>query len=76
MNDLRTQLFTKLQQKESDMIKIRRHFHENPELSFHETETARYIADFYAGKDCTLQTNIGGGNGILVDIHGGKKDLF
>ncbi|WP_207695774.1 hypothetical protein DOK67_0001515 [Enterococcus sp. DIV0212c] len=76
MNDLRTQLFTMLQQKEAEIIKIRRHFHENPELSFQETETAKYIADFYAGKDCDVQTNVGGGNGILVDIHGGKKGPF
>lgn len=26
-----------------DMVKWRRHFHENPELSFHEVETAKYI---------------------------------
>ena len=71
--DIKTQLFTLLQQKEAEMIKIRRHFHENPELSFHETKTAQYIADFYAGKDCEVKTHIGGGNGLLVDIHGGKK---
>lgn len=76
MDDLRTQLFKLLQQKEAELIKIRRHFHENPELSFHETETAKYIADFYAGKDCAVQTKVGGGNGLLVDIQGGKKGPF
>ena len=73
MTDLRTRLFDKLKEKEPKMIEIRRHFHENPELSFHETETAKYIAAFYEGKDCTVQTGIGGGNGILVDIKGGKE---
>lgn len=73
MKELQTQLFTMLQQREPEIIDIRRHFHEQPELSFHETQTAQYIADFYAGKDCDVQTHFGGGNGLLVDIHGGKK---
>lgn len=76
MDDLRAQLFTLLQQKEAELIRIRRHFHEHPELSFQETETAKYIADFYADKDCDVQTKVGGGNGILVDIQGGKKGPF
>ncbi|WP_430606663.1 hypothetical protein IGJ55_002780 [Enterococcus sp. AZ170] len=73
MDHLQTQLFNKLQQKEADMIAIRRHFHEHPELSFHETETSKYIAAFYAGKECDVQTNVGGGHGLVIDIHGGKK---
>lgn len=73
MENLQVQLFEKLQTKEAEMIKIRRHFHENPELSFQENKTAKYIADFYADKACDVQTNVGGGNGILVDIHGGKE---
>ena len=27
-----------------DLIKIRRHLHQNPELSFQEKETGKYIA--------------------------------
>ncbi|SER94785.1 amidohydrolase [Isobaculum melis] len=73
MENLQTKLFAKLQEKEAEMIQIRRHFHESPELSFQETKTAQYIAAFYEDKACDIQTNVGGGNGILVDIHGGKK---
>lgn len=73
MENLQVQLFEKLQAKEAEMIKIRRHFHEHPELSFQEDQTAKYIADFYADKACEVQTKVGGGNGILVDIHGGKE---
>ena len=60
-----------LESRRDEIIALRRHFHENPELSFHEEETARYIADFYRGKDVDVQTNVGG-NGIIVTIKGGR----
>ncbi|KAF1299468.1 amidohydrolase [Enterococcus sp. JM4C] len=69
---LQEKLFTKLNEKEARMIEIRRHLHENPELSFHETQTSAYIEEFYKGKDCLVKTKIGGGNGLTVDIIGGK----
>lgn len=52
-------LVQRLQNKEKRMIDIRRHLHEHPELSFHETETPKYIADFYKNKECKVETNIG-----------------
>ncbi|EOK07282.1 M20 family metallopeptidase [Enterococcus faecalis] len=72
MNTLQEKLFAKLNEKEDRMIQLRRYFHENPELSFHETKTAAYIENFYEGKDCIVKKNIGGGNGITVDIVSGK----
>lgn len=62
---------TELKSRENEMIKIRRHLHENPELSYKEYQTAKYIENFYKGKDCKLRTGVGG-NGIIVDIIGGK----
>nr|WP_249663704.1 M20 family metallopeptidase [Staphylococcus pasteuri] len=53
------------------MIEIRRYIHQHPELSFHEDETAKYIADFYKGKDVQVETNFGG-RGIKVTIDSGK----
>ena len=53
------------------MIEVRRHLHEYPELSFHETETPKYIANFYKDKDCKVETNIGQ-NGVKVTIDSGK----
>lgn len=53
------------------MIDIRRYLHAHPELSFQETKTAQYIADFYEGKDCDVRTNVGG-NGVVVTIDSGK----
>ncbi|HFU9591376.1 TPA: M20/M25/M40 family metallo-hydrolase, partial [Streptococcus agalactiae] len=69
---LRHQLFEKLDQKCDQMVAIRRYLHENPELSFKETKTAAYISDFYKGKDCHVQTQFGGMNGVVVDIYGDK----
>ena len=68
---LKSKLMQMLESRRDEIIALRRHFHENPELSFHEEETARYIADFYRGKDVDVQTNVGG-NGIIVTIKGGR----
>ena len=64
-------LVQRLQDKEKRMIEIRRHLHEYPELSFHETETPKYIANFYKDKECKVETNIGQ-NGVKVTIDSGK----
>ena len=73
MTSVLDQLHKKLEEKEARMIEIRRYLHENPELSFEETETAKYIADFYADKDVEIQTGFGGEHGVVVDIKGGKE---
>lgn len=66
------ELIKRLREKESKMIEIRRYLHEHPELSFHETETPQYIADFYKEKDCDVETNVGP-NGVKVTIDSGKS---
>lgn len=58
-----------LRGKEQRMKEIRRYLHENPELSFEENETSKYIANFYKDKDCLVETNVGP-NGIKVTIAG------
>lgn len=69
---MRKQLIGMLETRKDEMIQIRRYLHENPELSFQEENTARYIEDFYRGKDVDIQTNVGNGHGIIVTIKGGK----
>lgn len=64
------ELHAKLEDKNERMIEIRRHLHAHPELSFEEEQTAKYIADFYDGKDVTVTTNVGNGYGIIVEING------
>ncbi|WP_411918916.1 amidohydrolase [Bacillus thermotolerans] len=61
-----------LEEREAEMINIRRYLHENPELSFKEAKTAAYIADFYRGKDVDVSTGVGNGYGIVVTIKGEK----
>ncbi len=68
---IKKELFKRLEEKQERIIEIRRYLHENPELSFEETETAKYIADFYADLDCDVRTNVGG-NGIVVTIDSGN----
>lgn len=69
---MKKQLMEMLEGRKDEMIQIRRHLHENPELSFKEENTAQYILDFYKGKDVEVQSNIGNGHGIIVTIKGGK----
>jgi metal-dependent amidase/aminoacylase/carboxypeptidase family protein len=59
-----------LEARKGEIVQIRRHLHENPELSFKEKKTAQYIIDFYKGKGVSIQTNVGNGLGIIVTIEG------
>ncbi len=70
---MRSQLMEMLEARKEEMIEIRRHLHEYPEISFEEEKTAQYIADFYQGKDVEIETNVGNGYGIIVTITGGKS---
>ena len=65
-------LIDMLEQRRDEMIAIRRHLHQHPELSFQEEKTATYIANFYQGKPVEIETNIGNGYGIIITIQGGK----
>lgn len=55
----------------SEMVEIRRYLHQHPELSFQETKTAQYIADFYKELDIPYKTKVGG-NGVIATLKGGK----
>lgn len=67
---LRDKLMQLLEEREEEMIALRRDFHEHPELSHFESETADKIAAFYEGKDVVVQRNVGNGFGIVVTIEG------
>lgn len=54
-----------------EMVEIRRYLHQYPELSFQETETARYIANFYETIGIPYIANIGG-NGVIATLKGNK----
>ncbi|MEK4248581.1 amidohydrolase [Paenibacillus sp. FSL W7-1287] len=69
---MKNELMSMLEARKDEMTSIRRHLHENPEVSFKEEKTAQYIADFYKGKAVEIHTNVGNGYGIVVTIKGGK----
>lgn len=69
---MKQQLMDMLEKRENEIIDIRRHLHQHPELSFQEKNTANYITDFYKNKDVTIQTEMGNGYGIIVTIEGKK----
>ncbi|SHF95920.1 amidohydrolase [Ornithinibacillus halophilus] len=69
---MRDELIKMLESRQEEMIEIRRYLHENPELSFKEDKTAKYIEDFYKDKDVTVETNVGNGHGIIVTIQGAQ----
>jgi len=69
---MKQKLMNMLEKRKEEMIRLRRHLHEYPELSFQEKTTAEYILDFYKGKDVDIQSNVGNGYGIVVTIKGGK----
>lgn len=71
---LKKTLFKQLEKNETRMIEIRRHLHENPELSFKEEKTAQFIEEFYKDKDVKLTGSVGNGNGIIVEIEGGAGE--
>lgn len=66
---MQDKLFQLLDRHFDEMVEIRRHLHENPEVSFHETNTAKYIADYHKKLGNEVQEHVGG-NGVVAKISG------
>lgn len=65
------ELSKKIDEKYDRLIEIRRYLHEHPELSFEETETSKYIKNFYDEVEIDkIETEVGGMYGHLVTIEG------
>ena len=54
-----------------EMIDIRRHLHQHPELSFEEVETPKFIANYHEKLGHEVRTNVGG-RGVVATLKGGK----
>lgn len=65
------QLFAAIDDSYLEMVRVRRYLHQYPELSFEESETARYIASWYDDLAIPYQTGVGG-NGVVATLKGGK----
>lgn len=66
-----TEIINKIDHHYYDMVKMRRFLHQNPELSFQEENTAKFIADTYEKLGIPYQTKVGG-NGVVARLVGGK----
>jgi amidohydrolase len=55
----------------SGMVRLRRWLHRHPELSFHEFETARLVADELEKRGIEVRRGVGG-NGVVGVIRGGQ----
>lgn len=64
-------LFKNLDDVYDEIVEIRRHLHENPELSFQETNTAKLIADYQEKLGHEVYRNVGG-NGVVAYLRGDK----
>ena len=51
-----------------EVVRIRRHFHENAEVSEHETETCRYILDYLNAQN--IECRRIAGNGVVATVYG------
>ncbi|MDK2867559.1 MAG: hypothetical protein PWP38_1874 [Clostridiales bacterium] len=71
MKDQLSDLSHRIEALQPNMIKWRRHLHENPELSFEEFETSAYIADMLETFGYNVQTRIGG-TGVLGTLDTGQ----
>ena len=69
MKSIQEDIKAKIETYFSDLIAIRRHIHQNPELSFEETETAKFISSKLTEFNIEHKTNVGG-NGIVGLIKG------
>lgn len=68
-------MLEKMHQQLSDlypeMVELRRHFHMNPEISFHEEKTPLFIADYLRNLGIEVRTEVGG-RGVVGIIKGGQ----
>lgn len=55
---------------EAELKATRQHLHANPELSFEEAETARYVADKLEGLGFDVTRNVGG-HGVVATLKNG-----
>lgn len=56
---------------EQEVIELRRHFHENPELSNREFETAETIAEYLTNLGLDVETGVAK-TGVVALLVGGK----
>lgn len=61
-----------IQSSYSEMVEIRRYLHTYPELSFHEVQTPKYIANYLRELGLEVREQVGG-RGVVAKLNGGKQ---
>jgi len=56
---------------EDKLVSIRRKIHANPELAYHEEDTAKFVGDYLAGLGISATTHVGG-TGVVGILKGSK----
>lgn len=64
-------LYRELDYRYSEMVAIRRHLHQHPELSFKEVNTPAYIADYHRALGHDVRTGVGE-RGVVARLRGNK----
>ncbi|MCA1026884.1 M20 family metallopeptidase [Cytobacillus kochii] len=64
-------LYSLLQEHYNEMVEIRRHLHQHPELSFQEVETPKFIANYHQKLGHEVRTGVGE-RGVVAKLHGAK----
>jgi len=65
-------LFTLIDENYEEMVGIRRHLHEYPELSFEEVETPAYIAAYHKELGHEVREGVGG-RGVVAVLRGARQ---
>ncbi|QOY36350.1 amidohydrolase [Anaerobacillus isosaccharinicus] len=68
---MREKLFIAIDNNYDEIISLRRHLHENPELSFEEVETPKLIADYHRNLGHEVREHVGG-RGVVAILKGNK----
>lgn len=64
-------LYRLLEEGFDEMVEIRRHLHQYPELSFEEVETPKLIAEYHEKLGHEVRTGVGG-RGVVAVLRGAK----
>lgn len=64
-------LYELLEQHYEEIVDIRRHLHQHPELSFEEVETPKYIAAYHSKLGHEVRIGVGG-RGVVATLKGGR----
>lgn len=66
---MKERLFVLIDELYQEMIELRRHFHKNPELSFQEVYTPKFIAEYHRKLGHEVRENVGG-RGVVAILRG------